>query len=148
MSRLLARCVACVGVIAMVSLWSPSAHAQTGDPCFGNLKTLLLINQTTGTQLLAGTANTKIYLCSIIMISATAQNLALVEGTGTVCATGTAGVTGGSTANTGFNWIANEGLTAGSGVGTLAATATAGNNLCLLQSSTGQVSGVIGVVVL
>jgi hypothetical protein len=77
-------------------------------------------------------------------ITATAQNIALVEGTGTVCATGTAGMAGGTTAATGWNFAANGGFVNGGGGFWVFKTATPGDNVCLCLSSTGQTSGVIG----
>jgi hypothetical protein len=119
------------------------------EPCQTNAKSYLNINQTANAQLVAGTSGKKIYVCSINLVTATAQNIALVEGTGTTCGTGTAGVTGfgGSTAATGWNLAANGGLTYGSGGFALGAEGTAADNLCLFQSSTGQVSGGLSYVV-
>jgi len=76
------------------------------DPCKGQTKLYLSINQTANTQLVAGTASKKIYICSIHMVVAVATSAALVEGTGSVCATGTAGVSGfgGATAATGMEF--------------------------------------------
>jgi hypothetical protein len=123
-----------------------SDSAGTGyivDPCQGNAHTTFSINQATGTQLIAGTSGKKIYICSYHVVTATAQNIALVEGTGTVCASGTAGLKGfgGSTAATGQNFAANGGETYGDGSYQIGTEATAADNVCLLQSSTGQVSG-------
>jgi len=119
------------------------------DPCEGQTKLYKSITQTTGTQLVTGTASKKIYICSINLITATAQNVALVEGTGTVCATGIAGMSGfgGSTAATGWNFAANSGIAYGNGASSLGAEATNADNLCLLQSSTGQISGGFSYVV-
>jgi hypothetical protein len=94
-----------------------------------------------------GTSAKKIYICSINLVTAAANNVAMVEGTGTVCATGIAGMAGGSTAATGWNFAANGGLTQGNGMGSIMAEATNADNLCLLQSAAVQLSGVIGYVV-
>ncbi|MGH9776558.1 MAG: hypothetical protein ACRD50_16625 [Candidatus Acidiferrales bacterium] len=98
------------------------------------------INQTASSQLISGTSSQKIYLCSVFLISATAQNVELVEGTATTCGTGTAGLWGGATAATGPNLAANMGFVIASSTYTNF-TATAADNLCLLQSGSGQVSG-------
>ncbi len=123
--------------------------ALVADPCQANAKSYVSINQTANTQLVAGTSSKKIYPCSIHLVTATAQNVALVEGTGTTCATGTAGVTGfgGATAATGWNLAANGGIAYGDGSAALGAEGTAADNLCLFQSSTGQVSGGLSYVV-
>jgi hypothetical protein len=118
-----------------------SQTALPPDPCAG-AKTFISINQTANAQLTTGYAG-KIYICSLNIVSATAQNIALVEGTGSTCGTGTAGVGGfgGATAATGYNFAANGGIAYGNGSSSIGAEVTAGDSLCLLQSGTGQVSG-------
>ncbi|MBZ5703263.1 MAG: hypothetical protein LAN84_15630, partial [Acidobacteriia bacterium] len=113
------------------------------DPCANSAltRTAFVINQTAGAQVITGAASKQTYICSIFYVTATAQNVALVEGTGTVCATGTAGMAGGATAATGQNWAANEGWTNPATGFWHFKTATAADNLCLLQSGTGQISG-------
>lgn len=122
--------------------------AVVADPCRANAKSYASVNQTASAQLATGTAGKKIYICSINLVTATAQNIALVEGTGTTCGTSTAGVPGfgGSTAATGWNLAANGGLTYGNGASALGRESTAADNVCLLQSSSGQVSGGISYV--
>jgi hypothetical protein len=117
------------------------------DPCASGTKLYVAINQTTSTQLLTGTASNRTYVCAINVVTATAQNIALVNGTGAVCATGTAGMMGGTTAATGWNFAANGGIVAGAGTGAVAKSTADAANVCLLQSSTGQVSGTISYVV-
>jgi hypothetical protein len=119
------------------------------DPCAAQPKSYASIDQTANTQLVAGTASEKIYVCSIHVVVAAATNVAVVEGTGTVCGTGTAGVSGfgGATAATGWNFAANGGLTLGSGESSLGAEGTSGDNLCIFNSGSAQVSGGISYVV-
>jgi len=119
------------------------------DPCKGQTKLYVSINQTANAQLVAGTASKKIYICSIHVVVAVATNAALVEGTGTVCATGTAGVGGfgGATAATGWNFAANGGIALGNGDAAVGAEGTSADNLCLFNSGSGQVSGGISYVV-
>jgi hypothetical protein len=119
------------------------------DPCKGQTKLYVSINQTANAQLVAGTASKKIYICSIHVVVAVATNAALVEGTGTVCATGTAGVSGfgGATAATGWNFAANGGIVLGNGDAAVGAEGTSADNLCLFNSGSGQVSGGISYVV-
>ncbi len=101
------------------------------------------INQIAGAQLITGVASKQTYICNLFLYSATAQNVALVEGTGVVCATGTAGLIGGATAATGQNLAANQGFVLPASTVPWRKTATAADNVCLLQSGVGQVSGVI-----
>jgi hypothetical protein len=119
------------------------------DPCKGQTKLFASISQTGNTQLAAGTVSKKIYICSIHVVAAAATNVAVVEGTGSVCATGTAGVSGfgGATAATGWNFAANGGISLGNGDSSLGAEGTSGDNLCVFNSGSGQVSGGISYVV-
>ena len=123
--------------------------AVVADPCQANTKLFISVNQTANTRLVTGTASKKIFPCSVHLVTATAQNVALVEGTGTTCGTGTAGVQGfgGATAATGWNLAANGGLTYGNGASAIGAEGTAADDLCLFQSGTGQVSGGLSYVV-
>lgn len=117
------------------------------DPCASGTKVFVTISQTASTQLFAGTASNRTHVCAFSIVTSTAQNVALVNGTGTVCATGIAGMMGGSTAATGWNFAANGGIVVG-GAGSAVAKSTAdAANVCLLQSGAGQVSGVIAYVV-
>ena len=119
------------------------------DPCKAQTKLYVSINQTANTQLVAGTASKKIYICSIHVVVAVATSVALVEGTGSVCATGTAGVSGfgGATAATGWNFAVNGGIALGNGDAAVGAEGTNADNLCLFNSGSGQVSGGISYVV-
>jgi hypothetical protein len=119
------------------------------DPCKAQTKLYASINQTANTQLEAGTASKKIFVCSIHVVAAAATNVAVVEGTGSVCATSTAGVSGfgGAAAATGWNLAANGGIALGNGDSSLGAEGTSGDNLCIFNSGSGQVSGGISYVV-
>lgn len=118
------------------------------DPCQSTAKVYTPINQAAAgpTTLVAGTSAKKTYICSMLIVTATAQNVNLVEGTGTNCSSVTSGVLGGTTAATGPNLAANGGFTHGDGTGGIAATATNADNLCIIVSGTGQVSGVMSTV--
>ena len=99
----------------------------------------IAISQTANTTVVVGIAGQKIYICSILLISATAQSLSLVEGTGTACGTGKVAIIGGTNAS--ISVIDQGGFSAISPFGWL--STVSGNNLCLLQSGTGNISGVI-----
>ena len=119
------------------------------DPCKAQTKLYASISQTANTQLVAGTAARKIYVCSIHVVAAAAADVAVVEGTGSVCGTSTTGVSGfgGATAATGWNFAANGGIALGNGDSSLGAEGTSGDNLCIYNSGSGQVSGGISYVV-
>lgn len=120
------------------------------DPCMSNTKVFAGIGQTASATVITGTSSKKLYVCAINLVAADAENVAVVEGTGTVCATSMTTVPGlnaGTTAANGWNLAANGGLTYGSGIASIAATTVNADNLCVLQSGTGRVSGGIAYVV-
>lgn len=128
----------------------PMNSAQLGganvysDPCKTNTPVWGTISQTAATQIITGTSAKKIYFCSFNVVVASATNIAVVEGTGTVCATGTAtfpGLSGGTTAAGGWNFSANGGISFGNGDASLAQEATNADNVCVFMSGSGQVSG-------
>jgi hypothetical protein len=151
------------GPLLRVALAEPQGQFATGqglkitdgsnflvvDPCKGQTKLYASISQTANTQLVAGTTSKKIFVCSIHVVAAAAANVAVVEGTGSVCGTSTAGVSGfgGATAATGWNFAANGGIALGNGDSSLGAEGTSGDNLCIFNSGSGQVSGGISYVV-
>jgi hypothetical protein len=142
------------GGVASGTVAAPSADILTvqlpnTDPCQTNAKVFLPISNTTsGVKLIALSGTTKVYICSIFLVSATEQNINLLEGTktSTECDTAAAGLLGGATAATGPNLAAKTGFVVGTGGFAIAATATAGHDVCFFSSSTGQVSGVITYV--
>jgi hypothetical protein len=102
-----------------------------------------VVSQTASAQIITGVAAKQTYICNAFLNSATAQSINIVEGTGSTCATGTAGMLGGTTASTGPNLAANQGFILPASAVPWMKTATAADNVCILQSGTGQVSGVI-----
>lgn len=111
------------------------AQSPNANPvCTG----VIAVNQTTSTDL--KTFTNFGYICSIVLVSATAQNVSLVEGTGSVCATSIAALIGGTTASMAL--AANGGFSAVADRPWLQMLTTA-HHLCLIQSSTGNVSGII-----
>lgn len=119
-----------------------TVHFPTYDPCLeqSHTYTPVSITAATNTQVITGATGKKIYICSIVLVAGTADNVGIVEGSGSVCATNTAGVIGGATATNGVNAAANGGFAMG-GQMAVAATATSGDNLCLFPSSAGPLSG-------
>lgn len=102
---------------------------------------VIAINQTASTDI--KTSTNKLHICSIVLVSATAQSISLVEGTGSTCATGTAALIGGTSAS--MSLAANGGFSAVSDRPWLR-TATSADHLCLLQSGAGNISGIITYV--
>lgn len=120
------------------------------DPCSGVAKSYLPIDIVTATtteitSALAG-ASTHYYICSVALVTAGANNVAIVDDDTDNCASVTSGVMGGVTAGEGFNLAANGGLTLGNGQGSIARTGGTNRVLCIVTSAAVQLSGTIVVV--
>lgn len=123
----------------------------SNDPCSQATKLGAPISLTASGQIITGTSGKKTYICAIDVVPAAAQNVALVEGTGTTCATNIFGLAGGTTAATGWNFSAGGGIARGSGNGTVYSPSadtngTAANVCLLLSGGSVQVSGQITYV--
>jgi hypothetical protein len=108
------------------------------------------VSQTASAQIITGVSGRRIYICSINLVSALANNVAIVAGTGSTCGTSTVavpGTSGGTTAATGWNFGANGGIAHGGGLGAIAKTTVNGDNLCILQSASTQLSGGISYAI-
>lgn len=102
-----------------------------------------------GGSIITGVSSTNIFICSFDVGTAAAANVSFTEGTGTSsCGTGTAGVWGNtsSIAANGWPFAANGGLVKGSGAGTVAKTATSGDNLCVLFTTSSLINVSISYV--
>jgi hypothetical protein len=140
--------------VAWAALLATSAlplSAQTynprlGDPCAINLRVEAIVNLAASGQIITGSTAKHIYICHLALVTGAAQNVALVEGTGSTCGTNTVGMAGGNTAAAGWNLAINQAVVEGDGISWVLATATAADNVCLLSSSTGQISGVVQYV--
>jgi hypothetical protein len=124
-----------------------TVNVAFNDPCTQSVKSFRPISVTANTQLITGVAAKNVYICSVEMVPNGPDNVAFVEGTGTTCGTGTAGIAGGATAATGLNLAQDENVHFGNGIGSVMATATQGDNVCILVSASTQVSGVMGYVI-
>jgi hypothetical protein len=99
------------------------------------------VSTATTTLLVTGVSGRQVRISAMHMITAAANNVALIEGTGATCGTGSAGMAGGTTAATGYNLAANGGIAFGSGLGTVMQTATTGDSVCVVTSANVQLSG-------
>ena len=122
----------------------------TLDPCSSVAKTHIVINIATATTTeltpsLAG-AGTNYYVCSLNLVTAAANNVALVDDNTDGCGSVTAGMAGGLTAATGWNFAANGGMTIGNGSSSVFKTVTSNSVICLVTSAATQLSGSITVV--
>lgn len=101
---------------------------------------LITINQTASTRLVTNPGGRFAHVCTFSAVSASAQNVSLIAGTGSTCATSGTGYIGGTTASVAL--AANGGLHGVSDKITIPMQ-KAGDDLCLLQSAAGNVSGTL-----
>lgn len=99
------------------------------------------VSTATTTLMVTGVSGRQVRICSFHLVTAAANNIAWLEGTGATCGTGTAGMTGGTTAASGYNFAANSGIALGTGLGEVLTTATTGDSVCLITSAATQLSG-------
>jgi hypothetical protein len=125
-------------------------HAGLGSGATGGFLVAVPVSDTykniniataTTTLLVTGVSGRQVRIGSLHLVTTLANNVALIEGTGATCGTGTAGMAGGTTAASGYNFAANGGLTIGSGLGTVMQTATTGDSVCIVTSAATQLSG-------
>lgn len=128
---------------------SDGARVDILDPCLvGVAKTYVpfSISTATTTQLVAASASNHVYICAINIVAAGADNVALVEDATSACASPDAGMAGGTTAATGWNFAANGGLTLGNGSGAVIRTAGTNVYVCLITPAATQLSGTVAYV--
>lgn len=101
------------------------------------------ISQTADTQVVTNPGGAHIHVCTFAIINAGAQTASLVEGTGSTCATGTSNLYGQYNSGSGTaSFAANGGTNIVSSTVTLPMQ-KAGDNLCVVQSASNNVSGTI-----
>lgn len=113
-------------------------------PCATEQPIWVSVSQTADTQYVTGTASERIYICQIWLNSAAAENYSPVSGTGTTCGTSTAdipGLGGAGTAATGFQGAAKGGFVLPFNEYAWGETDTDADNVCILQSGSGQITG-------
>lgn len=93
----------------------------------------------TTTEIIPLVANQTIYLTSWDVMAAGTNNVTLVYGTGTACATGQVALTGA------YPLIAQAGISKGNGLG-IVLSVPKGNALCVTTSGGGQLSGSVSYV--
>lgn len=118
------------------------------DPCQREAKTVYVVNISTATttEIANQVAAEFFYVCSINLVAAGADNVAIVEDDTDACASPTAGLNGGTTAASGWNFAANGGIALGNGESTVMKTATANRYFCIITSAAVQLSGTITYV--
>ncbi len=137
-----------LGVLLLLLATIAPAHAQYmgNDPCQSMAKSVLPISQATNTKLLVAVTGKILYVCSFAIVAGDAENVSLLEGTGSTCGTGTAAIIGAATAANGPNLAANGALVMGDGSATIASGTHASYDVCLFQSASGRVAGAMTYV--
>ncbi len=144
-----ANVVSVQGIASMTPLLvTQSANA---DPCSSSVtKTNVAISMqnTTTLKLVSLSSAKQIYICSLALIASGATVFSIADGTksSTECDTAAEAVIGAAVASHGLSLAANGGISFGSGNGTVARTITAAHDLCLFQSGSVDLSGVLTYV--
>jgi hypothetical protein len=125
------------GALATYTAFPPAAF----DPCSGANKTNVPVSVTANTRLIIGRAGTNFRICSIFLLSTSAETFSVVEGTGSTCGTATGAVIGATTAANGPSAAANGGYAMGNGLGAIAQANVPGNDLCILISGSTLIAG-------
>lgn len=114
-------------------------------PMFCSNFTPINISTATTTKIISLTSGKNTYICSFHLFSAGTQNAAWISGTKVTneCDTSTAGLTGGTTAASGYNFTAQTGIATSGGNVPIIATATTGKDVCIITSAAVQLSGVV-----
>ena len=121
-----------------------NAAALIADACEANVQTSTPISITTATttQIIAAASSKKTYICGLYFYSASADNVAIVEGTST-CSSGIAGVIGGATPTNGVNLPANGRFELPAGKVAHAVTAGTNVGVCLITSAATPLAGAV-----
>lgn len=136
---------ATVNVDGLGLLW-----ARFLDPCSGVAKTTIPINISSATTTeitaaLAGASN-HYYVCSVNLVTAAANNVAIADDDSDNCGTPANGMAGGTTAGSGWNFAANGGISLGNGGATVLKTNGTNRVVCIVTSAATQLSGTMVVV--
>jgi hypothetical protein len=148
------------GTVAVSSVPNPTTVAQgtgngtntsswlmengcAGQTIANTLYKAFSITAATNTSIIAASSGKQVYICSINIVTALSNNIAMIEGTTTTsnCDGAQAGMAGGTTAALGWNIAANGGLTLGGGSGIVSRTATSGHAVCLATGTATTVAG-------
>jgi hypothetical protein len=108
------------------------------------------ITTATTTLEITGVSGRHVYICAINLVTAAANNVTIIAGTGATCGTSTAALVGGTTAAEGWNFAANGGLAMGSGLGSVLSTNGAGatgDSVCIVTSAATQLAGTISYTI-
>ena len=137
------------GNTANTTAWLVKPNDGTNSILFNACQSVALtstsinVASATTTRIVAPVSAKKTYLCSLFLFSAGTNNVAIVEGTGGTCGSGTTGVIGGATAVSGTQLTAQVGFVLPNTGYPQAITSGTNVDLCLITSTNTQLSGVI-----
>lgn len=150
MNRLLKTLAAMIMIAAMVGAGMEILHNPRPAKAASQFANIVCDNFTPVSTaadvqvIAAGSANMFIYICSYNFNAVAADVFSIVEGTGAVCVTGTKAMVGATTAAAGLSLGTAGSINYGGGTGAVTKTTVAGNNVCILRTTAGPLSGVIG----
>ena len=133
--------------IAIGGLTSGATAGLMVSPTYCDSFANVNIVTATTTLIITGVSGRHVRICAISLVTAGANNVAFISGTGATCGTGTTGMTGGTTAATGYNFAANGGLTQGNGIGEINRTNAVTDSVCIITSAAVQLSGRISYAI-
>lgn len=129
--------------VAFAQQTNRPCHTSNGNNCipeFGaSASVKISVAAATTTELIALVTNKSLYITSFDFMAAGTNNVKLVYGTGTACATGTTDLTGA------YPLIAQAGISKGIGLGAILFVPVS-NALCVTTSGAGQLSGSVSYV--
>lgn len=125
------------------ALWT-----STIDPCSYLAKSYYIVNTSSAAtfEIANASGSNHWYVCSVNIVVGAAQGVAIAHDDTDGCGSITAGMNGGTTAATGWQFAANGGIALGNGDASVLKSATGGHYFCMLTSTTAQTSGVISYV--
>lgn len=97
------------------------------------------ITSGTTTLIITGVSGRQVRIGAYELWVGAADNVEWIEGTGATCGTGTAGMAGGATTGLSMVFSAAGGLVRGTGLGTVLQTATSGDSVCMVTSTSANV---------
>lgn len=121
---------------------------STDDPCTSGTKVQYVVDIVTAatTEIANASASNKLYICAVNLVAGGAQNVAIVEDDTDACATPTAGLNGGVTADEGWNFAANGGIALPNTGFAHMETSVVNRYVCIITSAAQQLSGTIKYV--
>jgi hypothetical protein len=128
------------GNVMVVGGWGKSATVTQVTAC-DNFATITMGWQSGNQQIITGAAGHQVRICSMLLITASATAISIIEGSGTLCNTNKSAIFGSAATINGLNLATNGGLTMGTGVGEIGRSQMTGNNVCIANSTSAVVSG-------